>query len=375
MGEIDSNISIGVKKNNISNENSELIALYNVFCNDLKLLPKNLLANLNVAYLNLERSVSAIPKDVFLKFVKEFENISSELPDVYLNPNDYGNSNYSFIFEKLRIYYEFVSSIPPQMIANLLNSYREYFNLYSMLPKEGFEKVLYSYKRYKICLDVNSNDKETLSKINSYSSIFLDRALLYKQNESITLHSDIKMGSSFNDKNYGLSHDVNDDNGHNVVIPNFTKDDFLKLVTDLGSLEEASRECKNKVHIVFQSIYNVNLCLNNDIVLLSNMKSNMESSYLFVNLDETKKKNILTFISDQISKRYDFVKKIETDLKFGWDRLDGSVGTKLDSDDIDEFSKFEMISSSASQYANYCIDIKSLNEIVQVIAEYGYNVR
>ena len=354
---------------------AELITLYNAFCKHLTLLPKNLLANLNVAYLNLERSVSAIPKDVFLKFVHEFEHISEDLPEVYFNPNDYGNSNYSFIFEKLRIYYDFISAIPYQLIVNLLNSYREYLKLYAMLPRDGFEKVLESYKKYKICLDVNADNTEAVSRVHSYTSIFLDRALLYKQNESITLHSSIKLGNVFNSEQYTISHNEVDNNGHCVVIPVFTKDDFVKLVTDLGSVSAASEVCDKKINVVFQSIFNVNLCLNNDIVLLSNIKSNMESSYLFVNLDENTKRNILLFLSDQISKRYDFVKRIEKDMKGGWNQLDGSIGASMDSDEIDALARFESIAQNASQYSSFCRDIKSLNEIVQVIGQYGYRVQ
>ena len=68
-------------------------------------LPANLLDNLNSSYMVLERSISAIPKDILFKFTSSFENIDEDIPKIFLNPNDFGSSNYSFIIEKLKIYY------------------------------------------------------------------------------------------------------------------------------------------------------------------------------------------------------------------------------------------------------------------------------
>ena len=355
------------------NENDtsiELVNLYNEFNNALSLLPENIITKLNVAYLNLERSVSSIPKDVLLRFIKEFEDISDDLPEIYFNPNDYGNSNFSFIFEKLKIYYDFVSEVPYQMIVNLLKSYNEYVKLYKQLPKEEFDKVLNTYKDYKICYDMYSNQEEIISKVNDYNSIFLDRALLYKQNESLTLLSNIKMGNTFNDDKYTISSELTDNNGHSVVIPVFTREDYMKLVNDSGSIEMASQVCDKYINVVYQSLFNVNLCLNNDIILLSNIKSNMESSYLFVNLEDNKKKDILSFISDQIGKRYDLVKIIEKDLKGEWNKVDVSSGA-----DMDSFNKFEAISLNANRYETYFSGIMSLAEIVKIIGENGYRVQ
>ena len=76
---------------------------YKAYMEEARKLPSNLLDDLNRSYLSLERSISAVPKDILLKFVKGFEEITDNLPGVYLNQNDFGKSNYSFIIEKLKI--------------------------------------------------------------------------------------------------------------------------------------------------------------------------------------------------------------------------------------------------------------------------------
>ena len=51
---------------------------YKAYMEVLKKLPDNLLDDINHSYMTLERGISAIPKDILLKFVKSFEEITEE---------------------------------------------------------------------------------------------------------------------------------------------------------------------------------------------------------------------------------------------------------------------------------------------------------
>ena len=344
---------------------------YKAYMEEARKLPSNLLDDLNRSYLSLERSISAVPKDILLKFVKGFEEITDNLPGVYLNQNDFGKSNYSFIIEKLKIYYDFFTTVPYQMINNVLVAYDEYSKYYKLLPEGCLDDLVMTYKDCKNVISKLPNDVIKSLGYDKVNSVFLDRVLLYQDSENLLL-SNLKSEDIYNNDRYIISSsDVVD--GHVVNIPAMSKEDFVNLTTSLGSVEKANEVCRDYIKTIYRSVARVNENLDSDIVLLKNMKVNMELSPMFIGLDEDKKKNIMYMLSDQISKRVYLESTMSQDLKYGWNQLDGNLGSSLEeNDDTDYYTKYQNISEIANKYNDYFKDLLPILQIVRKIKEIGY---
>jgi hypothetical protein len=344
---------------------------YKAYMEEARKLPSNLLDDLNRSYLSLERSISAVPKDILLKFVNGFEEITDNLPGVYLNQNDFGKSNYSFIIEKLKIYYDFFTTVPYQMINNVLVAYDEYSKYYKLLPEGCLDDLVMTYKDCKNVISKLPNDVIKSLGYDKVNSVFLDRVLLYQDSENLLL-SNLKSEDIYNNDRYIISSsDVVD--GHVVNIPAMSKEDFVNLTTSLGSVEKANEVCRDYIKTIYRSVARVNENLDSDIVLLKNMKVNMELSPMFIGLDEDKKKNIMYMLSDQISKRVYLESTMSQDLKYGWNQLDGNLGSSLEeNDDTDYFTKYQNISEIANKYNDYFKDLLPILQIVKKIKEIGY---
>ena len=344
---------------------------YKAYMEEARKLPSNLLDDLNRSYLSLERSISAVPKDILLKFVKGFEEITDNLPGVYLNQNDFGKSNYSFIIEKLKIYYDFFTTVPYQMINNVLVAYDEYSKYYKLLPEGCLDDLVMTYKDCKNVISKLPNDVIKSLGYDKVNSVFLDRVLLYQDSENLLL-SNLKSEDIYNNDRYIISSsDVVD--GHVVNIPAMSKEDFVNLTTSLGSVEKANEVCRDYIKTIYRSVARVNENLDSDIVLLKNMKVNMELSPMFIGLDDSKKKNIMYMLSDQISKRVYLESTMSQDLKYGWNQLDGNLGSSLEeNDDTDYYTKYQNISEIANKYNDYFKDLLPILQIVKKIKEIGY---
>ena len=344
---------------------------YKAYMEEARKLPSNLLDDLNRSYLSLERSISAVPKDILLKFVKGFEEITDNLPGVYLNQNDFGKSNYSFIIEKLKIYYDFFTTVPYQMINNVLVAYDEYSKYYKLLPEGCLDDLVMTYKDCKNVISKLPNDVIKSLGYDKVNSVFLDRVLLYQDSENLLL-SNLKSEDIYNNDRYIISSsDVVD--GHVVNIPAMNKEDFVNLTTSLGSVEKANEVCRDYIKTIYRSVARVNENLDSDIVLLKNMKVNMELSPMFIGLDDSKKKNIMYMLSDQISKRVYLESTMSQDLKYGWNQLDGNLGSSLEeNDDTDYYTKYQNISEIANKYNDYFKDLLPILQIVRKIKEIGY---
>ena len=344
---------------------------YKAYMEEARKLPSNLLDDLNRSYLSLERSISAVPKDILLKFVKGFEEITDNLPGVYLNQNDFGKSNYSFIIEKLKIYYDFFTTVPYQMINNVLVAYDEYSKYYKLLPEGCLDDLVMTYKDCKNVISKLPNDVIKSLGYDKVNSVFLDRVLLYQDSENLLL-SNLKSEDIYNNDRYIISSsDVVD--GHVVNIPAMSKEDFVNLTTSLGSVEKANEVCRDYIKTIYRSVARVNENLDSDIVLLKNMKVNMELSPMFIGLDDSKKKNIMYMLSDQISKRVYLESTMSQDLKYGWNQLDGNLGSSLEeNDDTDYYTKYQNISEIANKYNDYFKDLLPILQIVRKIKEIGY---
>ncbi|MBR4693922.1 MAG: hypothetical protein IKP07_03840 [Bacilli bacterium] len=354
------------------NENIDVAEkAYKAYMEEVRKLPSNLLDDLNRSYLSLERSISAVPKDILLKFVKGFEEITDNLPGVYLNQNDFGKSNYSFIIEKLKIYYDFFTTVPYQMINNVLVAYDEYSKYYKLLPEGCLDDLVMTYKDCKNVISKLPNDVIKSLGYDKVNSVFLDRVLLYQDSENLLL-SNLKSEDIYNNDRYIISSsDVVD--GHVVNIPAMSKEDFVNLTTSLGSVEKANEVCRDYIKTIYRSVARVNENLDSDIVLLKNMKVNMELSPMFIGLDDNKKKNIMYMLSDQISKRVYLESTMSQDLKYGWNQLDGNLGSSLEeNDDTDYFTKYQNISEIANKYNDYFKDLLPILQIVRKIKEMGY---
>ena len=152
-----------------------------------------------------------------------------------------------------------------------------------------------------------------------------------------------------------------------------SKEDFVNLTTSLGSVEKANEVCRDYIKTIYRSVARVNENLDSDIILLKNMKVNMELSPMFIGLDDSKKKNIMYMLSDQISKRVYLESTMSQDLKYGWNQLDGNLGSSLEeNDDTDYYTKYQNISEIANKYNDYFKDLLPILQIVRKIKEIGY---
>ena len=94
---------------------------------------------------------------------------------------------------------------------------------------------------------------------------------------------------------------------------------------------------------------------------------------MFIGLDDSKKKNIMYMLSDQISKRVYLESTMSQDLKYGWNQLDGNLGSSLEeNDDTDYYTKYQNISEIANKYNDYFKDLLPILQIVRKIKEIGY---
>ena len=339
-------------------------------------LPENLLDNINRSYMALERSFAAIPKDLLFKFTKGFESIDDDIPRIFLNPNDFGSSNYSFILEKAKIYYDFFTTVPYQMINNLFVSYQEYAKLYKMIPSNMFDYLVSSYAEYKKCLSHVSPEVIKANGFDKVDSIFLNRVMLHDENMNFLLE-DIDQEEVISNTRYGITNDTTNKDDHYIIIPSVSREDFVNIVNQTGSLDRANGVCARNMEIVYDSVEKVRDCLYRDNTILNNMKANMEISTMFIGLSAKNKETILKLIDDQVNRRTDFINKITTDLKSGWNKLDGEIGIALDDDydDSDYFNKLERLTEYAKGYQNMLNDLMSMQQIINLIKQNGYNIK
>jgi len=336
-------------------------------------LPANLLDNLNSSYMVLERSISAIPKDILFKFTSSFENIDEDIPKIFLNPNDFGSSNYSFIIEKLKIYYEFIATVPSQMVTNLFVAYQEYSNYYKMIPSDIFEYLVSTYREYKRCLSYVSPELITSMGYDKIDSIFLNRVLLHEENMNFLLQ-DIDQKERVSNVRYGITNDINVVDGHFIVIPLFSRDDYINITSQTGSIDRANEICSYNMKVIYDSVERVGKTLNQDIAILDNIKANMEISTMFIGLSKNNKETILSIINDQVNRRKAFISTVSEDLKSGWNRIEGQLGLDID-DEEDYFNKLDKISKCANGYQNLFADLMSIQQIINLIKQNGYTIK
>lgn len=368
--------SLDAPKNAVDEKIIKLNEAYKNYYEVISQLPANLLDNLNHSYMALERSIAAIPKDILFKFTKSFENIDDDMPRIFLNPNDFGGSNYSFIIEKSKIYYDFFTTVPYQMINNLFASYQEYAKFYKMIPSNMFDYLVSCYAEYKKCL---SHVAPEVIKANGYDkvdSIFLNRVMLHDENMNFLLE-DIDQDEIISNTRYGITNDFTNKDDHFIIVPSISREDFVNIVNQTGSIDRANGVCARNMEIVYNSVERVRDCLYRDNTILNNMKANMEISTMFIGLSAKSKETILKLIDDQVNRRTDFITKISADLKNGWNKLDGEIGIAMDDDydDSDYFNKLERLTEHAKKYQNMLSDLMSMQQIINLIKQNGYNIK
>ncbi len=378
------NISKKITSEQLPERNREILSeevvkvkkCYQDYQNVLSKLPENYLESLNTSYMSLERCIAAVPKDILLKFAKSFETIDDDLPGIFLNPNDYGHSNYSFIVEKLKVYYDFFTMVPYQMISNLFEAYQNYSRLYKAAPKNVFDSLITAYSNYKEAYNrVSSEDIEKYKCVNLTSS-FIDKFLLYEENMNYILN-ERDIDNLISDERYFVSNDVSTKSRRCVIVPILTKEEFIRVAVREGNIEKANELCFENIRKIYDSLYDVGVYLDSENAYLNNLKNNMQASSMFIALEQDKKDNIFRIVNDQISIREYVLDKISNDLKHGWNQLDGDVGSgfDLDFDDSDYFTKYTVVSECATKYKESFDSIISMEEIINTINANGYNIK